>query len=421
MRRTAATVSAALVVVAASLLLDGCNLFRLKKDVARFDAFGLIGGHVTRVADEDAPIIVVLTASPAAGVLDSFVLERPGSYFFVVPPGSYQIAAFVDRNRDFTYEPNDEPAAYYGAPTVVPIAAGQKVAGIDVQIPAQPQVRIDFPVAVRDLGKRGTHELPPVQIGEVVTLDDPRFDAKNGDLGLWQPAEFLFNVGAGFYFLEPFDSKKIPVLFVHGAGGTPIDWRYVIEHLDRTKFQPWLLYYPSGADLEVIARGFARWMAAIAARYDFQHFILVAHSMGGLVSRAAINEMADRDVGGMLSLFVSISSPWNGYGAAASGVEHSPVVMPMWVDMAPGSPFLASLFKTPLPKHCPYHLFFSYGGHSLLLGGANDGTVALSSELAPPAQQAATRLYGYDETHMGILSDAHVSQTLNALLADAVK
>jgi len=405
----------------AATLLGGCDFLRLKKDVARFDALGLIGGHATGPAGEDAPIIVVLSGSPAAGVLDSFVLERPGPYFFVVPQGTYQISAFIDRNHDFTYQPGEEPAAYHGAPTPLQVAVGQKVADVDVHIVADSSVRLDFPISVSALGKRNAKELPAVQIGDVVTLDDPRFDGKNGELGLWQPFEFLMKVGAGFYFLQPFDPQKVPVLFVHGAGGTPVDWRYVIDHLDRSKFQPWVAYYPSGADLDLIARGFARWMTAISARYDFKQFIIVAHSMGGLVSRSAINAMADHPVAGTLSLFVTLSSPWNGFGAAAAGAEHSPVVMPMWVDMAPGSAFQESLFRTPLPAHCPYHLFFSFGGHSLLAGGANDGTVALSSELALPAQQAAQKLYGFDDTHMGILNDAEVSKTLNALLAGAIK
>jgi pimeloyl-ACP methyl ester carboxylesterase len=412
---TASTVLSAM--TAAILLLDGCALWSLRKDMTRFDALGLVGGHVSRVHDDDAPIVAVLTTGAPEKVIDSFVLDRSGAYFFVAPAGTYQIAAFVDRNRDFIYQPDAEPAAYYGAPTAVPVAPGQKVGGLDVHIGADPSTRLNFPVSVSDLGKRGTHVLPAVQIGDIVTLDDARFSPENSKLGLWQPVEFLFDVGAGFYFLEAFDLKKIPVLFVHGAGGTPRDWRYLIEHLDRTKFQPWLLYYPSGFDLDLIARGGARWLNTLAARYEFQHFIIVAHSMGGLVSRATINQLTANGTGGMPAMLITISTPWNGYAAAAAGAEHSPVVMPMWTDMAPGSPFLTEIFHTALPSQCPYYLLFSYGGHSLLLNQANDGTVTVSSELALAAQHAADKVYGFDESHMSILSSAEVSQTLNMLLA----
>jgi pimeloyl-ACP methyl ester carboxylesterase len=405
----------------AAVWLDGCALVRSKEDVGRLQALGLIGGHVSVATEADAPVIVVLSASPPAGVIDSVVLNRPGAYFFAVPPGTYQVAAFVDRNRDFTYQPAAEPAAYYGAPTPVAVGRGQKAGAVDIQIPAEPHGGLDLPIAVGNLGRRGAGELPPIQIGDVVTLDDPRFNPKNGEHGLWQPVDFLFTVGAGFYFLEPFSPKKVPVLFVHGAGGTPGDWRYLIEHLDRSTFQPWVVYYPSGMDLDFLARGFARWMSAIAARYELQRFIIVAHSMGGLVSRAAINDMADRPVGAKLVQFVTISSPWNGYGAAASGGEPSPTVVPTWVDMAPGSQFLERMFRTPLPTQCPYYLLFSYGGYAPRLRDANDGVVALSSELALPAQHTAKKVYGFDASHMSILRSAEVSQTLNTLLAGAVQ
>lgn len=408
-------------ILASTPLLNGCMLRALKKDIARLESLGLVGGHVSRAVDDEAPIIVVLTTSAPPTVLDSFVLARPGSYFFVVPEGTYRIAAFVDRNGDFAYQPEQEPAASYGAPADIRVAAGQKVGGMDVHIESEPGARLDFPISALDLGRRGTRELPPVRLGEIVTLDDPRFSPENGHLGLWQPVEFLFNVGAGFYFLEPYDAKKMPVLFVHGAGGYPNEFRYLIEHLDRTKFQPWLLYYPSGLDLDVIALAATRWIGTLAVRDEFERIAVVAHSLGGLVSRAAINQVAADTGGGKLAAFVSISSPWNGYAAAAQGVEHSPVIMPMWKDMAPGSPFLTGLFRPPLPPQCPYYLLFSYAGHSLLLSEANDGVVPLSSELAPAAQQAATRVYGFNETHNSILNSAEVSQTLNAILAATVR
>jgi hypothetical protein len=95
--------------------------------------------------------------------------------------------------------------------------------------------------------------------------------------------------------------------------------------------------------------------------------------------------------------------------------------MPMWRDVAPGSAFLAKLHRKPLPAACPHSLLFSYVGHSLVMNEPNDGVVAISSELAWPVQQAAHRVYGFPESHTSILRSAQVSQTVNALLADAVR
>lgn len=405
------------IVVAAMPLLNGCMLRRLEKNVERLESMTLIGGHVTRAQESEAPTVVVLTTTAAPSIIDSFVLERPGAYFFIVPAGTYRVAAFVDRNRDFVHQANEEPAAAYGSPSDIQVAAGQKVSGLDVHIGSASAAPLGFPIAVGDLGTRGTRELPPIHMGEIVTLDDPRFSAENGQLGLWQPVDFTFNVGAGFYFLEAYDAKKIPVLFVHGAGGHPDEFRYLIEHLDRDKFQPWLAYYPSGMDLEMMGRGVARWLETLVARYQIEHLVVVAHSLGGLVSRAAINNLSTSGNGDLLKLFVSISSPWNGFAQAAQGVEHSPVVMPMWRGMATGSPFQVGLFQTPLPSECPYYLLFSYNGHSRFLSEPNDGVVALSSALAAPAQRDAKKVHGFNENHVSILSSAEVSQTLNTILA----
>ena len=43
------------------------------------------------------------------------------------------------------------------------------------------------------------------------------------------------------------------MLFVHGAEGYPQQFAKLIEGLDRTRFQPWFFFYPSGARLEAVA------------------------------------------------------------------------------------------------------------------------------------------------------------------------
>ena len=50
----------------------------------------------------------------------------------------------------------------------------------------------------------------------------------------------------GLFLLAPYDPDKIPILFVHGANGTPEGWKMIVEQIDRKKYQPWFYYYPSG-------------------------------------------------------------------------------------------------------------------------------------------------------------------------------
>jgi len=417
--RRGAPRAGAVALAAVLVLMGGCAFRRLREDLERLQTFGVLGGAVSREPEDDGPIVVALCTGTGPDVVDTFILDRPGSYFFTAPAGTYRLAAFVDRNRDLAYEPG-EPAAWYGAPTDVAVGGGRTIGHLDIHI-GSPGVRLDVPISVGNPGRRRAPEMPPMHVGELVTLDDPRFTDANGKRGLWQPVDFLFDVGAGIYFLEPFDAKKTPVLFVHGAGGHPGNWRYLVEHLDRTKFQPWLAYYPSGLALPLTARGMARWTRAAATHYGVKHVIIVAHSMGGLVSRAAINEITTHGDGTLLSLFVTLSTPWNGHPAAARGVEQAPVVIPTWPDLVPDSPFLVGLYATSLPPGCPYYLLFSYNGRSMFLREPNDGVVPVASELPMRAQAAAVRMYGFDESHVGILGSEEASRTLNALLAAAVR
>ena len=70
-------------------------------------------------------------------------------------------------------------------------------------------------------------------------------------------------------------------------------------------------------------------------------------------------------------LLVSISTPWGGHAAAKSGVEHAPVVVNVWNDMAPGSAYLASLYAQPLPASTRHHLHFTFRQSGVSTGEAD--------------------------------------------------
>jgi Putative serine esterase (DUF676) len=362
------------VALALALALASCKLLELNRNLETLDEMALIGGHVSAADAQGAPIIAVLVSADGAQVIDEFVLAGPGAFFFAPLPGRYRVAAFEDRNHDFRYEPADEPAAWYGAPDSLDTTAARRIGNVDLRLPATPVRPLGIAIAFSPTQRRGSAVLPPIATGDVVGLDDARFAPKNGSVGLWQPVDFLFQVGAGFYFLEPYDPARTPVLFVHGADATPRDFAYLIAHLDRTRFQPWVLYYPSGLELDQTAASAARWFTALRVRYEFKHLAVVAHSMGGLVSRAMLNRFVAGGAGDELTVFITLSTPWGGFASAELGMQESPVVMPMWRSMAPNSEFLADLFAHPLP--CPHFLLFGYRSRSLVPGSAaSDGVV----------------------------------------------
>jgi pimeloyl-ACP methyl ester carboxylesterase len=68
------------------------------------------------------------------------------------------------------------------------------------------------------------------------------FSEEYGVKGYWEVIEFFKEVGCNVYFLEPYDPDKVPILFIHGASGSPRNWDYFFENVDRTRYQPWFYY-----------------------------------------------------------------------------------------------------------------------------------------------------------------------------------
>src|SRR5262249_25329644 len=150
------------------------------------------------------------------------------------------VAAFEDRNGNQRYDPG-EPVAHVSlsrSRTAYPA-----LARFDLLLSEHLRLPEAYP---RDVLARAEPHQSLARLDTVSDLDAPAFGADFGQQGLWQPMRFLREAQVGVHLLQPYDPDKTPVLFVHGAGGTPQDWRYFIEHLDRERFQPWVYYYPSG-------------------------------------------------------------------------------------------------------------------------------------------------------------------------------
>ncbi len=413
-----------------SLSAGGCMVLDAKTQMEQIDASCLFSGSVTTARTEPRPIIVILVRGVEGEtdrrsrfeIVDHFVMERAGKWQFLVPKvgGSYAVAAFEDVNRDFAYQPG-EPYGRVGADNPIACAPGGRYTDLAITIPAK--VSDPFPWAL-DIAKLQARSADAqlgmtmgqrTAVGEIVSITDPRFKMAVAEDSLWRPLDFVMNTQPGVYFLEPYDRRKIPVLFVHGINGSPANFSYLVEHLDRQRFQPWVYYYPSGVHLAAIADHLNQTMAKLELRYRFPRFAVVAHSMGGLVSRGFILRHAQTARAERIPLYVTMSTPWEGHKGAEIGIKYSPAVVRVWIDMAPGSDYLKSLFATPLPPRMAHHLVFTFKGSSS--GESADGVVTVASEMYPQAQREAARLYGFDDTHDGVLSNKEASALLNELLA----
>ena len=222
------------------------------------------------------------------------------------------------------------------------------------------------------------------------------------------------------YFEECGNPAGKPVVFVHGINGTPRNFTTLIEGLDRSRYQAWFYSYPSGLRLHDLAEGLFQFMETLERRHHFDELHLIAHSMGGLVSRGTVNICAQQKTCEYLRSYTTLSTPWNGVASAKSGVEWAPTVVPVWHDIDPDSEYVTTLFDTPLPDGVPYQLLFGFQRTSIFGAGSSDGVIVLASQLRNAAQEQAFTVRGYDEGHVSILSsDLVISKVYEILNANS--
>ncbi|MGI9308137.1 MAG: esterase/lipase family protein, partial [Gammaproteobacteria bacterium] len=246
------------------------------------------------------------------------------------------------------------------------------------------------------------------QVGTVTSLDNPLFSEEQSNKGLWQPLAFMADGGAGIHFLEEFDPDRIPVLFVHGINGNPRNFTNLIENLDTTKYQAWVYSYPSGLRLSQLANGMYQFLSMLWLEYAYDELHIVAHSMGGLVSRGGLNLCVKGDECRTVKSYTTLSTPWSGVASAKSGVKWAPTVVPVWRDIDPDSEYVVTLLDTPLPPDAPFNLFFGFRQDSIFGSESSDGVIKLTSQLRAEAQEQAVHTWGYDEDHVSILSNESV-------------
>ncbi len=358
---------------------------------------------------------------------DATSLGSLGIFAFVVEsPVNQYVMAFSDRNANKRYDVG-EPAWIHSDPagTPVPISIDQRERKARLRgrlseatvLPAEMIVAGQEFKGARTVEEAMTGWRIPIALGDIADLDDPRFSAVRGEEGMWRPASFPRDTGVGIYFLEPYDPARVPVLFVYGIAGSPQDWRPFFSMMDRKKYQPWFYLYPTGRRLDESSTALNRSVEILQAHLRFPRLHVVAHSMGGLVSRSFLIKNVLEDGNRYVTRFVTISTPWGGHEAASMGVHFSPAVVPSWRDMVSGSEFQKVILSKPLRGKIDYLLV--YGNHSsfsMVLPDRNDGTVSVASELTPGARADATEIVGFDADHVGILSLPEVVRTVEAFL-----
>lgn len=398
---------------------SGCMLLRLKEDVSWLNSATTVKGSIQGASSEEGVVVVALVRP---GEHQDYVPETytvrygNGPFELLNRAGRFFLMAFEDQNEDLKFQPG-EPVGWWGEPTALVMGSDTDKGDRDIQLLSSDQAQKALPLIYAD-------DLPPVEIardtinlGTLANLDDPQFAVEIGTMGMWEPVKHVQAGHSGLYFLEPYDANKIPVLFVHGISGTGRVWRRLVSRLDRERLQPWVLNYPSGASLGLLAESITGLLNELQVKYGFSELAVVAHSMGGLVARDIVNRNLAQGSRGTVRQLITIATPWGGH-AAAQKATNAPISVPAWHDMAPGSDFLQALMADALPSQVPFDLMFGYRGSSLFLAGNSDGTIAFTSLLAEPAQNQARQIIAFDEDHVSILKSPEVAARVNALLVD---
>jgi pimeloyl-ACP methyl ester carboxylesterase len=373
----------------------------------------ILSGQIIRVQKRQEPLLLVAVSNKYRVNEKVALVQIPkasvDAYLAFLPQGDYDLYVFADLDRNGDFEWNELIGGIK-----VTVSREYSKGGVFVNVPP---ITVDFDHP----GKVDFHLSETVRPTSYVykSLDDEFFDPKYGNTGLYNPSELIARTQGFFFGLEDYNEEKTMVLFVHGISGTPRDWKYMTDGLDRSRFQPFFFYYPSGLPLDKLGTLLAQLIETIdkQSKNGGPKIVLAAHSMGGLVALSAINKLAEEAFPSSLKLFCSFSTPYGGDEAARKWIDNAPVVVPAWRDIGAPSAFLNDLISKPFPKQLPFYLFFSYNDTSKFkLGESSDGSVTLRSQLVPTVQMSATKVIGFNETHVGILNNETTRDTFLRLL-----
>ena len=222
-------------------------------------------------------------------------------YALNLPVGKYDLLVFADIDQNNLF---DQSEVVGRRQVDIWTEFGQKKVLTNFDINLSANINIDWNINIP------TPKIAEIQKslffpqGTIRSLADSIFDRETSTLGMYEPAAFLERAPSMFYTLEEYLRYKIPVIFVHGIGGTVREFIPIIEQMDRDRYVPWFFYYPSGTDLGQLAENFHRiFLSGKLFPKTELPMIIVAHSMGGVVVREALNMLHDENSGNQVALF----------------------------------------------------------------------------------------------------------------------
>lgn len=383
---------------------------KLLREIQPGDSF-MLAGPLHQKTKYDGPVLVVAVTDmfKKREIVAERIIQTPVLYYQAyLPEGDYALYFFSDIDGNGYFETHEMIGQSLGGS--IPVRKAEVRDGMTFNGPA-------FTLDVSKPAMAGFPVKVPVRQQDYVfaSLDDEFFDPRYGEMGMYDPKKFFTHTQRFMFALEKLDTDKTQIVFVHGVSGTPRDFKYLVDGLDRRLYQPLFYFYPSGMPLQKLGSLLCDILKVMGEDKEFRvkKIIIVAHSMGGLVSLSALNELSLQGMPACLKGYISFNSPYGGVESAKKAIESAPAVLPAWRDVAPGSAFLERLYQGSAPQKIPFYLFFGYE-----TGSSSDGTITLQSQLAQKVQFAAYKIYGFNASHMGILNDDQVRQKFYRILDD---
>ncbi len=176
--------------------------------------------------------------------------------------------------------------------------------------------------------------------------------------------------GKGLHLPTPFDPAARSILLIHGLESDDETWSGMSRAFRRNGIQVLTFDYPNDGPITWSGDRLSEELGALGRKHPELRVIIVAHSMGGLVTRYAL-ETPGKNPGCVTELF-TLGTPHAGSVLAGGqkwlelAFEGVPTKKSDWktlrdgtgeasVDLRPGSSFLKELNARPRPDGVRYH------------------------------------------------------------------
>jgi triacylglycerol lipase len=198
--------------------------------------------------------------------------------------------------------------------------------------------------AIGDLGKRQGPHLKPFQMVRLFVFE-------------WYALFILYaftQAWPGFFVRKGLPKKHSVgdrlIVLVHGFFCNRGSWVYLKPRLEKLGYEVATIdLEPPFGGIDALAESFRRSLDGITARAAPDEIVIVAHSMGGLVTRAHMERYGK----GAIVKLITLATPYEGTAVAYSGAGGNVR------DMRPGSKWLqqfSTFGASPVPTVCVWSL-----------------------------------------------------------------